>query len=146
MMAVTYLAEIWGELTLTSMFGQIWVLPFLVYLFVVNTSEANRWVVWLVATLLLSYPSGTLYLSLDLHLAPESTLARKRWHYSKLIRLSQHTQSKSAGTLAIPTPFVPVPSLLPAITCLCKRAGSSLQTSIVQVNSPFSNLSHAVNS
>jgi len=57
MLAITYVAEIWGELTFTSMFAQIWTLPFLVYLFVVNTSAVNKWTIWAVTTLLLSYPS-----------------------------------------------------------------------------------------
>ena len=58
-MGLTYIAEIWGELTLTAMFAQIWALPFLIYLFVVNTAGVNRWVIWTVTTLLLSYPSCT---------------------------------------------------------------------------------------
>lgn len=57
MMILTYVAEIWGELTLTSMVGQIWALPFLVYLFAVDTSAANKWTVWAMTTLLLSYPN-----------------------------------------------------------------------------------------
>jgi hypothetical protein len=58
MLTLTYLAEIWGELTLTSMLGQIWLLPFLIYFNVVNVTNVNRWVVWAVTSLLLSYPSA----------------------------------------------------------------------------------------
>ncbi len=58
MMILTYVAEIWKELTLTAMIGQIWALPFLVYLYVVDTSLANRWVVFAMTTLLLSFPDG----------------------------------------------------------------------------------------
>ena len=36
MLALTYVAEIWGELTLTAAFGQIWALPFLVYIYMVE--------------------------------------------------------------------------------------------------------------
>lgn len=58
MLALTYLAEVWGELTLTAMIGQIWALPFVVYLAVANTATANKWVIFAVTTLLLGYPSG----------------------------------------------------------------------------------------
>ncbi|EHK17223.1 uncharacterized protein TRIVIDRAFT_80526 [Trichoderma virens Gv29-8] len=58
MLALTYLAEAWGELTLTSLIGQIWVLPFLIYLNVVNTQLVNKWVFWVVVTLLLAYPNA----------------------------------------------------------------------------------------
>ncbi|PNP47043.1 hypothetical protein THARTR1_10548 [Trichoderma harzianum] len=58
MLALTYLAEAWGELTLTALIGQIWLLPFLIYLNVVNTQEVNKWVFWVVVTLLLAYPNA----------------------------------------------------------------------------------------
>jgi hypothetical protein len=58
MMAVTYAAEIFGELTLFSLTGQIWALPFLIYLNVVDITHVNKWIIWTVTTLLLSYPSG----------------------------------------------------------------------------------------
>lgn len=58
MLLVTYIAEIIGELTFTSMIGQIWALPFLIYLNAVNTAQTNRWIMYTVITLLLSYPSG----------------------------------------------------------------------------------------
>ena len=58
MLTLTYVAEIWGELTLTAGFGQVWMLPFLIYLDVVNTQKVNKWVVWGVTSLLLSYPNG----------------------------------------------------------------------------------------
>jgi hypothetical protein len=68
MLLLTYVAESWGELTLTSLLGQIWLLPFLVYFNVVNVAKVNRWVVWTVTTLLLSYPNGRFpcYISNDL--------------------------------------------------------------------------------
>ncbi|KAK4061891.1 hypothetical protein Trihar35433_9491 [Trichoderma harzianum] len=58
MLALTYLAEAWSELTLTALIGQIWLLPFLIYLNVVNTTEVNKWVFWVVVTLLLAYPNA----------------------------------------------------------------------------------------
>jgi hypothetical protein len=58
MLTLTYLGEFWGELTLTSGFGQIWILPFLIYLNVVNITKVSRWIVWAVISLLLAYPNG----------------------------------------------------------------------------------------
>jgi hypothetical protein len=57
MMVITYLAEIVGELTFVSLSGQIWALPFLIYLTVANTGSVSRWVIYAVTTLLLAYPS-----------------------------------------------------------------------------------------
>ncbi|KAJ3942964.1 uncharacterized protein N0V96_007196 [Colletotrichum fioriniae] len=57
MLAITYLGEVIGELTFVSMSGQVWALPFLIYLNVVDTSGVNRWVLYSVITLLLMYPN-----------------------------------------------------------------------------------------
>ncbi|OTB00801.1 hypothetical protein M426DRAFT_267186 [Hypoxylon sp. CI-4A] len=58
MLANTYAAEIFGNLTLISMVGQWWILPFLIYLNVADTASASRWVIWTVTTLLLAYPNA----------------------------------------------------------------------------------------
>jgi len=58
MLAIAYLAEITGQLTLVAGLSQIWAFPFLIYLNVVDTAKVNRWVIWTVTTLLLSYPNG----------------------------------------------------------------------------------------
>ncbi|KAK4130237.1 MFS general substrate transporter [Trichocladium antarcticum] len=58
MLTISYLAEIVGNLTLLASSGQIWMLPFLIYLNVVDTSQVSRWVIYTVTTLLLSYPNA----------------------------------------------------------------------------------------
>ncbi|KAI1484472.1 phthalate transporter [Biscogniauxia mediterranea] len=58
MLALTYGSEILGELTLVALIGQIWILPFLIYLCVADLATANRWVVWTITTLLLGYPNA----------------------------------------------------------------------------------------
>lgn len=60
MLAITYLGEVIGELTFVSMSGQVWALPFLIYLNVIDTSGVNRWVLYSVITLLLMYPNRKL--------------------------------------------------------------------------------------
>jgi len=60
MLALTYVAEIWGELSLTSMIGQIWCLPFVAYLYAVDINKINKWSAWGILTALLSFPSGKL--------------------------------------------------------------------------------------
>ncbi len=60
MLALTYVAEIWKELTLTALIGQIWTLPFLVWLYIVDTTTAGKWLVFAMVSLLLAYPNGTL--------------------------------------------------------------------------------------
>ncbi|KAI2616782.1 MFS general substrate transporter [Hypoxylon sp. NC1633] len=58
MLANTYAAEIFKEITFVAMAGQIWVLPFLMYLNVADTANASRWVIFAVTTLLLGYPNA----------------------------------------------------------------------------------------
>ncbi|KAJ0159933.1 putative transporter [Colletotrichum tanaceti] len=57
MLGITYLGEVVGELTFVAMSSQIWALPILVYLNVVDTAQVNRWVLYAVITLLLMYPN-----------------------------------------------------------------------------------------
>jgi hypothetical protein len=54
----TQVADWTGRLAFNGIIGQIWALPFLVSLYVINTTTANKWVVWTIVTLLLSYPSN----------------------------------------------------------------------------------------
>ncbi|OJJ31263.1 hypothetical protein ASPWEDRAFT_187178 [Aspergillus wentii DTO 134E9] len=58
MLGLTYLSEVWGNLTLTSVIGQIWALPLLIYLNTVDLTATNRWSAWVVMTLLLCYPNA----------------------------------------------------------------------------------------
>lgn len=57
MLTLAYVAEYFGELTFISMISQIWSLPFLVCLYVLDINSINRWVAWLLMTLLLAYPT-----------------------------------------------------------------------------------------
>jgi hypothetical protein len=58
MLALTYAAEVFGELTLTALVGQIWALPFLIYINLVDMNEINKWLAWAIMTAFLSFPSG----------------------------------------------------------------------------------------
>ena len=58
MIILTYVSEVVGELTLVSLFGQVWTLPFLIYINVIDITKINKWVSWAVVSLLLAYPSG----------------------------------------------------------------------------------------
>lgn len=58
MLGLTYLAEVWGELTLTSMLGQIWAFPFLVVLYTIDIKQLPKWTAFAIMSLLLSYPSA----------------------------------------------------------------------------------------
>lgn len=56
-MGITYLSELLDERALVAMISQVWALPFLVFLYVVDLAQINRWVAWAMLTLLLAYPS-----------------------------------------------------------------------------------------
>jgi hypothetical protein len=58
MLGLTYAAEIFGELTYTALFGQLWALPFLIFINMVDIREINKWFAWVVMTILLCYPNG----------------------------------------------------------------------------------------
>ncbi|KAH8666961.1 major facilitator superfamily domain-containing protein [Xylariales sp. PMI_506] len=57
LLAITYTAEVLDSLTYVAMFGQFWVLPFLVWLEVAYTSSSDKWQVYAIMILLLSYPN-----------------------------------------------------------------------------------------
>lgn len=71
MLGITYLAEAAKDLSLVSMIGQIWALPFLIFLNLVDIEGLNRWVLYTVITLLLIYPNGESSKSLRL-MSPQS--------------------------------------------------------------------------
>ena len=56
---LTYTAEALGSLAIMGAVAQIWILPLLIYMNVVDFSQSNKWVAWTILTLLLSHPSGT---------------------------------------------------------------------------------------
>ncbi|KAF4501222.1 nicotinamide mononucleotide permease [Fusarium agapanthi] len=64
LLLVSYLAEKWNERSLLGLAVQIWKLPFMIYLYVVDMSTVNRWVSFAVLTLLLGSPTGELTLPL----------------------------------------------------------------------------------
>ncbi|PQE23609.1 phthalate transporter protein [Rutstroemia sp. NJR-2017a BVV2] len=58
MLALAYFAEVYGQLSLTSMLGQIWGFPFLIYIYCVDITKINKWTSFGIMSLLLSYPSA----------------------------------------------------------------------------------------
>ncbi|KAL0254563.1 hypothetical protein SLS55_010041 [Diplodia seriata] len=57
-MCLTYLAEVWHNLAFTALIGQIWVLPFVTVLYVLDINQLNHWTAWAIMTIFLSYPSA----------------------------------------------------------------------------------------
>jgi hypothetical protein len=122
MLALTYIAEIGDELTLTALIGQIWVLPFVIYIYLVDITKINKWKAFGIMSLLISYPSG--------RYSPPLTLIRPH-RYITLTKL-QHIQSKSPGALGTQTPCVHALSRQPSTICLFKRPVLLHQTSTVR--------------
>lgn len=58
MLSLTYVAEVWKELTLTAMIGQIWTLPLLITMVALNLATINSWVLYTILVLLLMYPNA----------------------------------------------------------------------------------------
>ncbi|KAH6677595.1 retrograde regulation protein 2 [Halenospora varia] len=58
MLGLTYSAEIFGELTFISLIGQLWALPFIIFINVFDITSINKWLAWAVMTALLCYPSA----------------------------------------------------------------------------------------
>jgi hypothetical protein len=54
----TRVAQWTGHLAFNGIIGQVWALPFLISLYVLDTSTENKWIVWAIVSLLLSYPSN----------------------------------------------------------------------------------------
>lgn len=118
MLTLSYFSEIFNQLTVLSVVGQIWAIPFLVWLVVVDVSTASKWTVWAVITLLLSYPNGR---SLPLHRVQQT------------LTYQQHILFKLVGIRETPTRFALAQSLLLVTTCSSKPAVSSLLMSTEKV-------------
>jgi len=58
MLLLTYAAEVFGELTLVALVGQLWALPFLVLINITGLTKINRWGAYMIITGLLCYPSA----------------------------------------------------------------------------------------
>jgi hypothetical protein len=58
MLALATLAEYTGQLAACASIFQFWALPFLIYLRVVDTTTASKWVTWAIISLLLAAPLG----------------------------------------------------------------------------------------
>lgn len=58
-LGMTYAGEIRGELTFTALVGQLWALPFLIFINFIDINSINKWIAWAVMTALLCYPNGT---------------------------------------------------------------------------------------
>lgn len=63
MLALTYAGEVFKELTFTALIGQLWALPFILFINLVDINEINKWWAWTIMTALLSYPNGEISLS-----------------------------------------------------------------------------------
>jgi hypothetical protein len=58
LLVFTLFADWTNRLALNGIIGQIWALPFLVSLYVLDTTKTNKWIIWAVTSLLLGYPSN----------------------------------------------------------------------------------------
>ncbi|KAK7911737.1 Major facilitator superfamily transporter [Apiospora marii] len=58
MLALATLAEMTGQLAACASIFQFWCLPFLIYLRVVDTTHASKWLTWAMISLLLAAPLG----------------------------------------------------------------------------------------
>ncbi|CAI6084340.1 unnamed protein product [Clonostachys chloroleuca] len=56
-LGITYISETLKQRAYVTVISQIWILPFLIYLNVVDITQINKWVGWVILTLLLAYPS-----------------------------------------------------------------------------------------
>ncbi|GLA05031.1 hypothetical protein AnigIFM60653_005100 [Aspergillus niger] len=55
---LTYAGEIFGSLAWMGVLAQLWCLPFLIYMNVVDLSQTNKWIVWSILTLFLGFPNA----------------------------------------------------------------------------------------
>jgi hypothetical protein len=57
MLLFTYLSEVLGQLWLWGLLAQLWVTPFVSYIYAVDINSINKWSAFGIMTVLLSYPS-----------------------------------------------------------------------------------------
>ena len=94
MLALTYLSEAIGQLSLVALIQQIWAIPFLLWLRFADATSVSKWTVWMVMTVFLGNPYGMLLLFPMLGL---ESRGRTNEHCH-----AQPTRSRSAGCRATP--------------------------------------------
>ncbi|EME78447.1 uncharacterized protein MYCFIDRAFT_36712 [Pseudocercospora fijiensis CIRAD86] len=57
MLALSYSSEVFGNLSLHAAIGQIWAIPFLIFLIFTDVEHTSPWLIWIIVTLLLSWPN-----------------------------------------------------------------------------------------
>lgn len=57
MLGIALIADYTGQLSLTAILGQIWALPFLISLYIIDSTTASKWTIWIITTVLLCYPN-----------------------------------------------------------------------------------------
>ena len=57
MLALSYSSEVFGNLSLHAAIGQIWAIPFLIFLIFTDVEHTQPWLIWIMVTLLLSWPN-----------------------------------------------------------------------------------------
>lgn len=57
MLGITLFSDYIGKLAVAGIIGQIWVLPFLVSLYIIDSTTTSKWTIWAITTVLLSYPN-----------------------------------------------------------------------------------------
>jgi hypothetical protein len=60
MLGLTYSARMAGELTFIALIAQLWALPFIIFINLVDITSINKWLAWASLTALLCSPSGIL--------------------------------------------------------------------------------------
>lgn len=57
MLGITLFADAIGKLALGGVIAQLWIMPFLVSLYIIDNTTASKWTIWIITTILLSVPN-----------------------------------------------------------------------------------------
>ncbi|KFY10147.1 hypothetical protein V492_05160 [Pseudogymnoascus sp. VKM F-4246] len=57
MLGITLFSDYIGKLSLAGIIGQIWALPFLISLYIIDSTTASKWTIWAITTLLICFPN-----------------------------------------------------------------------------------------
>lgn len=57
MLGITFFADAIGKPATAGVIAQLWVMPFLISLYIIDSTTASKWTIWAITTLLLSFPN-----------------------------------------------------------------------------------------
>lgn len=102
-LGITYISEATNQRSYPALTMQVWSIPFLIYIYVVDITQINRWVAWVVLTLFLAFPSRKPSIPLDLWKKRKKYIPNRKLNSSLAHPILVSWNSRNSNTVRLRT-------------------------------------------